>query len=63
MRVFAVTHRGKPPLSTLTNEIHGDVGKRNRHDLIQGIGISAAQLVSEVADHRFLACAFPDLLS
>ena len=63
MRVAAVLHADHAAGDAVAQHIDGDIGEGDGHELVDGVGLAAAQVVGQVADHDFVAGAAADFLA
>ena len=61
--VLPVLDGGQTSADALADQVHGNVGEGDGHDLVDGVGFSAAQVVGEIADHGLFAGAAMNLFA
>src|SRR5438445_9470156 len=61
MGVTAVLYADHAAKDAVAQHVNGDVGEGDGHELIDRVGLAAAQIVSQVADHDFIAGTLADL--
>ena len=63
MGVAAVLDRDHAAGDPIEEHFYRDVGEGDGYELVDGVGFAAAQVVSQIADHDFVAGAAADFVS